>query len=483
MQTSLKIQIACFSAAVLLMSVAVAEAVPAPVKRQPNVLLILVDDLGYADLGCHGSKTAITPNIDSIAAAGIRFTDGYVTAPQCGPSRAGLMTGVYQQRFGFEANPQHEYLRTFGLPPARLTMAERLSAAGLATMGVGKWDLGAVADSQPWTRGFDEFQGFYTGSRSFYPIVDDNESSYNRYRKSATQLLKESGHLTEQLTDAAIACIKAHQSKPFFMYVSYNAPHWPMEPKPEHLERFEHIEDLHRRSFLALLYGVDQEIGRLLATLAELQLEEETLVVFLSDNGGPTGHVRSNPKAPFQFGQNTSLNDPFRGVKGDVYEGGIRVPFFMQWKGQFEPGTLFHHPVSSLDLIPTALAAVGADVPEAPELDGVNLLPHLRGEDPSPPHDVLYWRWMGQLAIRKDQWKFVKLPEKAGELYDLSSDPGEKSNLAAAHPDIATALLQSLKEWNEQLPEPKWRTPQQSEMLKRSYSADVFTGVEVAEPK
>ncbi|WP_165072754.1 sulfatase-like hydrolase/transferase [Paludisphaera rhizosphaerae] len=436
----------------------------------PNVVVILVDDLGYADLGCQGSKSVVTPHIDTLAADGVRFTAGYVTAPQCSPSRAGLMTGAYQQRFGHEANPEVSLLRTFGLAEGRSTLADRLKAAGYRTIGVGKWDLGAIPSAQPWARGFDEYLGFYTGSRSYRPIKDETPSSYSRLRSGPDRLVGESGWMTDVLSDAAVDAINRHADAPFFLYLAYNAPHWPMEAPLERQQRFRDVPDLHRRMFLAMMSQLDDGVGRVLNVLRTKGLDERTLVFFLSDNGGPTGPPRPAPDARFVLGINTSLNTPFRGQKGALFEGGVRIPFLVRWTGTIPGGRTYDRPVSSLDILPTALAAAGAAFPDDGSLDGVNLLPYLAGAQTGDPHEILFWRWMGQLAVRRGDWKLIRrTPEGPFELFNPAADPGETRNLAVAHPEVVRDLRERLRTWNAGLAEPLWRTPAQDANLRRAY--------------
>lgn len=432
---------------------------PATQSRRPNILCIFVDDLGYADLSCQGSREVQTPHIDALASNGIRFTAGYVSAPQCCPSRAGLLTGRYQNRFGFEYNPGPG--ESGGLPLSERTIADDLKAAGYATGIVGKWHLGAAERLWPSARGFQESL-WHVGGGVLLP--DPQTGSLPGMRRGGEPV-----RVTEYSTDAfateAIDFITRHRDEPFFLYLSFVAPHWPMEARPEHIERFKHVEDLHRRTFLAMMASLDENVGRVMDKLREEKLEERTLVFFLSDNGGPTGSPRPSPDAPFQYGQNTSLNLPCRGVKGELLEGGIRVPFIVQWKGTLPAGKVDDRPVISLDILPTALAVAGVTIPQKRQLDGVNLMPFLKGEKAGPPHDVLYWRFnfpptqpdRYRWAIRQGDWKLVKNDVEPLSLYNLADDIGETRNLADQHPDRVAAMQKAWQEWNAELLPPAWQ--------------------------
>ncbi len=440
--------------ALLFAPLAALHAADAP-KQKPNIIVILADDLGYADLGCQGSKDVVSPNMDSIAANGVRCTAGYVSAPQCCPSRAGLMTGRYQNRFGFETNDQTQ---NGGLPPSERTMADRLKAAGYVTGMVGKWHLGDGETRRPLQRGFDEAFWHPNGGVLF----PDKKTGFisNLYRGS--EPLQEKAYSTDAFGREAAEFIQRHQRDPFFLYLAFVPPHWPMEAKPEHLAQFAHIPDLHRRTMLGMMASLDENIGRVLSKLRETQLEENTLIFFLSDNGGPTGKQRKQLDADFQYGQNTSKNDPCRGVKGDLLEGGIRVPFLVQCKGRIPAGRTYDHPVINLDILPTALAAAGVEVQPDWKLDGVNLLPFFTSEKATAPHDTLCWRFrfppaqpdLHRWAIRHGDWKLVKNDREPLALYDLAKDIGESTNLAEKEPSRVAAMKRAYDEWDAQNMEP-----------------------------
>ncbi len=424
-------------------------------KEKPNIIVIVADDLGYADLGCQGSKDVVSPHIDSLASHGIRCTAGYISAPQCCPSRAGLITGRYQNRFGYETNDE---TKKGGLPLSERTMAERLKAAGYVTGMVGKWHLGDGENRRPYQRGFDETFWHANGGVLF---PDKKTGSISNLYRGA-ESLRENAYSTDAFGREAATFIDRHQHEPFFLYLAFVPPHWPMEAKPQHLAQFAHIPDLHRRTMLGMMASLDENVGRVLTKLRETKLEENTLIFFLSDNGGPTGKRRLEPSAAFQYGQNTSKNDPCRGVKGDLLEGGIRVPFLVQWKGRIPAGITYDKPVISLDILPTALAAAGMEVKQDWKLDGTNLLPFLAGQNEQAPHDALFWRFrfptaqptQHRWAIRQGDWKLVKNGDEPVSLYHLSTDIGETRNLANEERERAAAMKKIYQAWDTQNQEP-----------------------------
>ncbi len=410
---------------------------------RPNVIVIVADDLGYADLGVQGCRDIPTPHIDSLAQAGVRFTNGYVSCPVCSPTRAGLQTGRYQQRFGHEQNPgPADYMSPqFGLPLSERTMADRFKALGYATALVGKWHLGSRPEFHPRKRGFDEFFGFLGGAHSYTDLKRTIPQPIMRNEEP----VGEREYLTDALSREAAAFIDRHRGDPFFLCLTYNAVHTPLEAPADRIARFASIRDSSRRTFAAMLSSMDDGVGRVLGRLREHGLEERTLVVFLSDNGGPTD-------------VNTSINAPLSGTKGRVLEGGIRVPFLMQWKSRLSAAKVVDAPVISLDILPTAAAAAGAVAAPDWKLDGVNLLPFLTGEAKAIPHETLYWRYGQQTAIRSGDWKLLRLPkDPAPRLFNLAEDIGEQKDLAASAPERVTALQATYNAWNAELVEPRWR--------------------------
>lgn len=402
-------------------------------KQKPNIIVIVADDLGYADLGIQGSSDIVTPNIDSLARNGIRFTNGYVTAAVCAPSRAGFLTGRYQQRFGLELLPATGDT-SFGLPPSETTLAERLKPLGYATGAVGKWHLGTTSQFLPQQHGFEEFFGFLIGMHSYTVWNQPNNPIYR-----GTQTVTESTYLTDAFSREAVDFIQRHQQQPFYLHLAYNAPHDPLQATSDYLARFPNIANTDRRTFAAMMAALDDGVGLVLAKLRELKLEENTLIVFFSDNGGPTR-------------VNTSLNTPLNGMKDQLLEGGIRVPFLLQWKGYLPTNVVNNAPVTTLDILPTAVsAAQGRKFADA-TLDGVNLIPFLAGVETAQPHDKLYWRaGTTQYAIRVGDWKLV-LHQNTTRLYNLATDPSEQTNLAASNPTKAAELKALYDQWNVQLP-------------------------------
>jgi arylsulfatase A-like enzyme len=417
------------------------KALSARAARPPNIVIILADDLGYAELGCQGCKDIATPHIDSMARGGIRFTQGYVTCPVCAPTRAALLTGRYQQRFGFETNPGPEAYadEKFGLPLEQPTLAERLKLAGYTTGMVGKWHLGYKPELTPPKRGFDEFYGFLSGAHSYLPRV--RRSSL---RRGTEAIAGEKEYLTDAFGREAVAFIRRNKARPFFLYLPFNAVHSPLQAPEKYLKRVGGISDAKRRTYAAMTVAMDDAVGRVLETLRKEGLEENTSIFFLSDNGGPTS-------------QTTSGNAPLRGHKGQVWEGGIRIPFMVQWRARLPAGEVFKQPVASLDIVPTVLAAVGKPAKPHDKLDGANLLPYLSGQKPGRPHDVLYWRFHGKRAVRSGDWKMVKeRGQTRWELYNLANDIGESKDLAEKMPGKVTELDRAWQQWNAELQDPKW---------------------------
>ncbi|MFA7005083.1 MAG: sulfatase-like hydrolase/transferase, partial [Verrucomicrobiia bacterium] len=359
---------------------------------KPNILLIVVDDMGYSDVGFHGCKDIPTPNLDALAASGVRFTNGYVSGPYCSPTRAGLMTGRYQTRFGHEFNPGANQ----GLPLTEKTIADRLKAAGYITGCVGKWHLGSLPEMHPQKRGFDEFFGFLGGAHSYFDAGGILRG---------TEQVKELDYTTDAFSREAVAFIDRHRTnaKPWFLYLAFNAVHTPMQADDARLAKFAGIADKTRRTYAAMMCAMDEAVGHVRMKLADAGLEKNTLVTFISDNGGPT-----MPGVTV----NGSCNDPLRGSKRTTLEGGIRVPFVVAWPGRVKPG-VFQQPAIQLDLHVTALAVAGVDVKPEWKLDGVNLLPFLSGEKSGSPHAALYWRFGEQMAIRAGDYKLVRYDSNA----------------------------------------------------------------------
>lgn len=452
--------------------------------QQPNIVVLFADDLGYAELGCQGNTDIPTPHIDALAANGVRFTDAYVAGPNCSPSRAGFLTGRTPTRFGYEFNPIGAVNEQpgIGLPAEEITIAEALHNGGYTTGLIGKWHQGGTAHFHPFRHGFDEFFGFTHEGHYFVPPpwhdvttmlrrkflpggptetgywygekklhfhnLLGNEPDYdaNNPIVRGGQPVVETEYLTDAFTREAVDFIDRHDDKPFFLFLSYNAVHSPLQGADAYMEKFAHIDDLHRRIFAAMLANMDDSVGAVMEQLRKSGLEENTLVFFLSDNGGPTKEL-------------TSSNLPLRGQKGQMYEGGVRVPFVMQWKGTIPPGQVFTKPVSSFDIFATA-AANAKHVTAPEQVEGVDLVPYLTGKKEGRPHETLYWRQGGKAGLRHGDWKIVRMGKRKEfgpskwELYDLSQDISEENNLAQSNPEQLEELIKIWEELNGEMREP-----------------------------
>lgn len=417
---------------------------------KPNILLIVSDDQGYADVGFHGCKDIPTPNLDRLAQSGVRFSNGYVTHAFCSPTRAALLTGRYQQRFGHENNPYYDpNNHREGLPTTETLLPQFLKEAGYVTGWIGKWHLGAATEFHPENRGFTETFGFLGGGHRYYnwkPALSGSGQEYNEPILRNGQPVEVTNHLTTAFGDEGAAFVRRHGKEPWFLYLAFNAPHSPNEPTPERLARFASIENPKRRKYAAQVSLMDDAIGQVLAALRESGQEKKTLVFFFSDNGG---QINSNS-------WEGASNLPLRDGKGSVYEGGVRVPFVMSWAGKLPVGSVQAAPVSSLDVFPTALALAGVPMPTNKIYDGSNLLPFLTGTDTNAPHQQLFWRLGGgrQLAVRDADLKLVRPRNKQEELYHLPSDLSETNNLAAGRTNDMKQLRATLDNWNKHLVPP-----------------------------
>ncbi len=428
-----------------LTSVVSAVALPAGAGtsvKKPNIIVIFTDDHGYADLSCVGmEKDVKTPHLDRMAAEGVRFTDGYVTAPQCCPSRAGILTGRDQNRFGLNANGMGP------LPLSELTIADRLGKAGYVTGMVGKWHLNLTENKDkkryhPHARGFQET--FY-GSRSRYSVTYDLKG--NRFKKLKS--LRTKGDRLDRQSDAAVQFIDHHHQRPFFLYLAYFAPHVPLASSKKYLDRFPGEMPERRRYALAMISAVDDGVGRIMARLKQHGIDDNTLVIFLSDNGAPLKLTMEDLSMQIKGGAwDGSKNTPLNGEKGMLAEGGIRIPFLARWKGTIPAGQVNDTPVSSLDIAATACAAAG--MKHQNDLDGLDLLPMLAKGKPLPER-TLYWRFWEQSAARKGDWKFLKMGNQQSFLFNLANDPSETKNLIQQHPELAAQLEKSATTWAHDL--------------------------------
>jgi arylsulfatase A-like enzyme len=420
------------TALLLAASFACHAAEPAPIR--PNILYLVADDLGYADLGVQGSVDVPTPNIDSIAKNGVRFTHGYVSAPVCSPSRAGLMTGRYQTRFGHEFNHPLVDRAPTGMPVDQKTTANWLKDAGYATAHIGKWHLGnpKLPQYTATARGFD-FDLWAPGMNKLPPLTMFRYSTMEKADDPYVDLA---------LGRETAGYIGEHKTAPWYLYVAFLTPHEPMMTPPGSEDAFAKIADPKRRKCATMMSLLDQSVGRVLQALRDSGQEERTLVIFHSDNGAPTG--------------NQSYNAPLRGHKGTLWEGGIRVPFLMQWKGTLPAGRVVDAPIITLDMLPTALAAAKVEVPADAKLDGVNLFPYLTGNTTEPPQRNLFWRYGEQTAIRQGDWKLVRAEDQSTKpavlktgLYNVATDPAEAHDLTAEQANKVKELQGLWNEWNK----------------------------------
>jgi len=437
---------------------------PAP-AAPPNVLIIVADDLGYADLGFQGSKEIPTPHLDKLAAESIRCTSGYVPHPFCSPTRASLLTGRYQHRFGHENNPAWLPAdRNAGLPLDQITFPQVMKKAGYLTGAVGKWHLGAHPDFHPNRRGFDEYWGLLGGGHMYFPTNKGGVEytiPLDRNGKEAPF----TNYLTAQIGMEAAAFVRRHAGavKPWLLYLAFNAPHTPLQAPEDWLAKLAAIKDERRRAYAAMVAAMDDAIGEVLQALQSSGQERNTLLFFISDNGGPNLPAPNSPAF--------TDNSPLRGHKGAVYEGGIRVPFLVKWPARLKGGRTYDAAVSAMDFLATAAAAAGAPLPNDRPMDGVNLLPYLAGEQTGAPHEFLFWRSGGpggNYAARMGPWKYVRLKEKEPELYNLTADIGETKNVAADHPQVLAQMRAAVAAWDQQTIAPIFESPRPAKAKKKA---------------
>ncbi|MCF7955737.1 MAG: sulfatase [Phycisphaerae bacterium] len=418
---------------------------------KPNFVLIVADDLGYADLGIHGSKQIPTPYIDSLAKDGIIFTSGYVSSPVCSPSRAGLMTGKNQVSFGFDNNlfkTQRGFDPDYvGLPLTETTLADKLKPLGYVNGLAGKWHLGEKPHFNPLKRGFDEFWGFLGGAHDYFSASPDGNNMLSPIQcnyKTAQPIT----YITDDIGNECVDFIKRHKNEPFFLFASFNAPHSPMQAKEEDLKLFRNIKDKLRRTYCAMVYRLDQNVGKILKTLKDEGLERNTFVVFISDNGGPANSI-----------SNGSVNAPLRGQKTTLLEGGIRVPFIFKWPKRLKAGKRIDDLVLSLDICPTFIEAAGGTATQKDNFRGMNIIPFLTGKADKIPHRSMEWKYTVSTAIRDGNWKLIRLPDRLPMLYNLSDDISEQNDVALENLDRTKAMLKKLGTWDIHLPHPVFLEP------------------------
>ena len=439
----------------------------APAEEKPNIIVIMADDLGYADVGFQGCKDIPTPNIDELATQGARFSQGYVTGCMCGPSRAGFITGRVQSTFGYYVNSSQVLNPKQGLPEDTKTVAHFMQDEGYVTGGVGKWHMGTADHQVPNAMGYSDWYGFYSGGLMYFPL--DHPSYEGRYlEKKKAWGLRDMHHtlpllhngeqvewdqyLTRELTDGAIRFIEKNREKPFFLFVSYNAPHEYLEAPEETIAKYPQdsmtkvpgVPAKSRSIYAAMVDEMDQGIGRILEALDRQELADNTIVWFLSDHGGL---------------KRTSDNRPLRGAKGNGYEGGLRVPLVVRWPGHIQPGTILDHPVTSLDIGATSLALAGGSVEQA-DLDGVDITGYMTGKTDNAPHELLYWH-LGSGpeevtgVLRDGDYKLILKRGKL-EIYDLKNDLSESTDISQDQPKRTERMLAQWKTWNKSNQPPLW---------------------------
>lgn len=422
--------------------------------QKPNIILVLTDDQGWADVGFNGCTDIPTPNLDRMANEGVIFSNGYVTHPYCSPSRAGIMTGRYQARFGHDCNLPYadNNDETIGTPLSERMISEALKEQGYRTSAIGKWHLGDHPNLHPPKQGFDHWFGFPGGGMNYWGTPKGTKDRV--YRNGTPVSEDELTYLTNDFTKEAIDFIIKKDDKPFFMYLAYNAPHAPDHATQQYLENTKHIEYAGRSVYGAMVNGVDHCMGKIDSTLVANNLKDNTIVVFLSDNGGRTEHAD---------------NRPYRGHKGQIFEGGIKVPFFIRWPENIDSNSVYENPIIALDLFPTFLAAAGGDVSKEPQLEGKNLLPFIKNETQDAPHDILFWRSVGgfEYAVRKRNYKLYKSAYKDKMLlFDLEKDSYERYDISANYPKIIEELNQAYKNWDSKNIAPQWFDPHGENVIK-----------------
>lgn len=453
-----------------------AAAPVAAAAEQPNVIVIILDDLGFADVSAYQQGRIPTPNIDRLANEGVKFTQGYVSAPICSPSRAGLMTGRHQQRFGFEYNngpgaidrAEHR-----GLDPRELTIGNVLKGAGYRTGVIGKWHLGWNDEHYPTNRGFDHFLGLLTGQTNFMrPDAPDVVNAYQPSKPGEDRTLAQpyeivgqteqivtgpdrtpvplgDRHLTDLLTDEAIRFIDTSGDTPFFLYLAHPAPHTPLQATKAWYDKFPDIASRQNRVYAAMVAQADAGIGRVLAHLEASGKADNTIVVLLSDNGCAA------------YIDGLCSSEPLSGGKLTYLEGGVRVPFMLRWPARLKGGQVHDQPVSSLDIMPTLARAAGLTLPADRVFDGRDIIAALEGK---AERRALYWRTQPMAALREGDWKFVRDLEGREYLYNLRKDPKETVNLVDRHKRRAATMRAAHAAWSAQMAQPGWK-PRSTEFV------------------
>lgn len=441
----------------LLLGLRALEAVAA---SSPNVIIILSDDQGWGDVGFNGRTDIPTPHLDALASDGVVCTQGYASHPYCSPSRAGLLSGRYQHRFGHENNTPYAHpTEDDGLPLSEELLSNTMQRAGYQTIAIGKWHLGDPPRFWPNRRGFTQWFGFHGGGLDYWGNTKNKPATAGVLRNGAIVPRDSLTYVTDDFSEEAAAqiqqCTDANQ--PFFLYLAYNAPHAPIQAPRKYLDQVTHIENGQRAAYAAMVVGMDHGIGTVVEKLKETGAYNNTLIAFYSDNGG---HLHGA----------SSL--PFRGHKGMLFEGGIRVPFLISWPDRLDGGKRYEKPVSALDIFPTVLAATETPQPDK-LLDGVDLLPFLAGERQQKPHETLFWRYSdgAGYAVRHGNEKLIYSAYKKRQLlFDIGTDPFEHHDLAASHPDRMEALVALYERWNRGNVAAKWHDPHLENVAKEERS-------------
>ena len=404
---------------------------------KPNVIIILADDAGYSDFGFMGSDEIKTPNLDQLALDGVTFNNAYVSASVCSPSRAGLLTGMYQQRFGHECNLDSDVNNSFD--PNQITIAEALKTEGYSTGLIGKWHLGDKKQNHPLNNGFDYFWGFISGARNYF--YDPNEVNRNSIRNVVENYSQTNfdGYLTDVLGDKAISFIdKNYQSNnPFFLFLSFNAPHTPMHAKKEVLEKF---KDNPRKVYASMMWSMDEAIGNVIESLKENKQYDNTIIYFLSDNGA----AMSNDASPF----------PFKGWKGNQYEGGIKTPMIMTWKNKIKSNTQFDGFISALDIFKTSLEVSNVNKDLMIKADGKNIMNNLNNNIIT--NENLFWRKDKMATVRSGNYKLIRLNDTSTVLYNIENNYFEDIDLKMKELYVHDSLLNMLSKWEMSLIDPNW---------------------------